>query len=71
VEEATAKELSQCLEGAIARMSESISFARNHLPHGEFEVFQKSVGLSIGRLSHEVLDPIYAEYPRLAPLGVL
>jgi hypothetical protein len=41
------------------------------LPSSEFGAFQQSVGLAIGRLSHELLDPIYAEHPDLAPPGVL
>lgn len=71
MDRAVAKAITEQLEGAIARLSQSLAVAQQALPPGEFTAFQKSVGLAIGRLSHELLDPIYAEYPDLAPPGVL
>jgi hypothetical protein len=71
VERAAAEAITELLEGAIARLSESLLHAQRALPSSEFGAFQQSVGLAIGRLSHELLDPIYAEHPDLAPPGVL
>ena len=71
MEQAAAREVAEHIEGAIARLSASLSLANQHMPPNEFAAFQKSVGLAIGKLSHEVLDPIYAKHPDLAPPGVL
>ena len=71
MERVTAKAVAQSLEAAIARLTESLSHAKLGLAPSEFAAFQKSVGLAIGRFSHELLDPIYAEHPDLAPPGVL
>ena len=71
MERDAARAVTESLEAAIARLTESLSRAKLSLPPGEFAVFQKSIGLAIGRLSHELLDPIYAEHPDLAPPGVL
>jgi len=71
VERVTAKAVSESLEAAIARLTESLSHAKVGLSPSEFAAFQRSVGLTIGRLSHELLDPIYAEHPDLAPPDVL
>lgn len=59
------------LENAIASLSSALHAAREGASTEEYEVIQRAVGLSIARLSHEALDPIYAKFPELAPPGVL
>jgi len=67
----TAKTVVANLENAIASLSSALYAAREGTTTEEFEVIQRAVGLSIARLSHETLDPIYAKLPELAPPGVL
>jgi hypothetical protein len=71
VERIAAQAIAASLEAAIARLSESLVHAENGLPPHEFALFQKQIGLAIGHLSQDLLDPIYAEYPDVAPPGVL
>jgi hypothetical protein len=71
VERTAAKQIAEHLESAIAHMSSSLATASQHMSAQEFAAFQKTVGISIGKLSHEGLDPIYAQHPDLAPPGVL
>ena len=59
------------LEGAISQLSLALREAQARLDPASFEIFKHSVGLQIGKLSVEVLDPIYTEHPDLAPPGVL
>lgn len=66
-----AEAIAESLEGAIACLTKSLHRAGQSLPPAEFEEFQRAIGLTIGRLAHELLDPIYAEHPDLAPPGVL
>jgi hypothetical protein len=67
----TAQALSALVEAAIAKLSESVVVAEQSLTANEYASFKREVGLSIGRLSHDLLDPIYAQFPDLAPPGVL
>jgi hypothetical protein len=71
VDKATAAAISRSLEHAIARLTETLAVAERQLPAGEFAEFKGHVGLAIGRISHDLLDPIYPAYPDLAPPGVL
>jgi hypothetical protein len=71
MERASAKVIAEALEGAITQLTRSLWHAQQSLPPSELVAFKRSVGLAIGRVSHELLDPIYAEYPDLAPPGVL
>ncbi len=71
MEREAAAAVAATLEDAIAQLTQSLSHAKRGLSQVEFDAFQRTIGLAIGRLSHELLDPIYAEYPDLAPPGVL
>jgi hypothetical protein len=71
MERGVAIHIAEHLECAIGHLSSSLSAASKHMSPHEFAAFQRTIGLSIGKLSHEVLDPIYAEYSDLAPPGVL
>ena len=71
MEHESAKAIAESLECAIEHLTLSLQQAQQSLPPSEFAAFKKSVGLVIGRVSHELLDPIYAVHPDLAPPGVL
>ena len=66
-----AKVIAAHLEAAISQLSLALQEANVRLPSAALEQFRRSVGLHIGNLSFELLDPIYAEHPDLAPPGVL
>jgi hypothetical protein len=66
-----AERIVQLLESAIAELHESIMIAQTVLPEAEYETFKRGAGMSLAKISYECLDPIYAEYPDLAPPGVL
>jgi hypothetical protein len=59
------------LETAISHLSLALGEAHARLDPVSLENLKHSIGSQIGRLSFEVLDPIYAEHPDLAPPGVL
>lgn len=59
------------LEMAIGKLSEALVVAERSLTAEEYASIKRHLGLSIGRLSHDVLDPIYAQFPDLAPRGML
>ncbi len=67
----TAQAISTLVEGSIAKLSESLLVAEHSLTAGEYASFKRDISLAIGRLSHDVLDPIYGQFPDLAPPGVL
>jgi hypothetical protein len=71
MDKATAAAVSRSLEDAIARLTETLSLAERQMSADEFAEFKRHVGLAIGRISHDLLDPLYAAYPELAPPGVL
>ena len=71
MDKATARQLSALLEAAIAKLSETLEVADGSVPPEEFETLKRGVGLAIGRISHELLDAIYGQFPDLAPPGVL
>jgi hypothetical protein len=59
------------LEAAITQLSLAFREAQARLDPQALEIFKRSIGMHIGQLSYELLDPIYAEHPDLAPPGVL
>ena len=67
----TAQAISTLVESSIAKLSESLLVAEKSLTAEEYAPFRREVGVAIGRLSHNVLDPIDAQFPDLAPPGVL
>ena len=67
----TAHAISTLVESSIGKLSESLLVAENSLNAEEYAWFRREVGIAIGRLSHDVLDPIYAQFPDLAPPGIL
>jgi hypothetical protein len=71
MEKATARQVSVLLEGVIANLSEALNVTERSLPPEEYDAFKREIGLAIGRISHAVLDPIYEQFPDLAPRGVL
>ncbi len=71
MERESASAVASSLEDAIAHLTRSLAPAKQGLSPTDFDRFQMAIGLAIGRLSHELLDPIYAQYPDLAPPGVL
>jgi hypothetical protein len=70
MDKATARQVSALLEQAIGKFSEAVNIAQRSLPPAEYETLRRSAGLAIGRISHEMLDPIYEQFPDLAPPGV-
>ena len=58
------------LQSAMAELNESIWIAQTALSGVEYEAFKRGAGMSIAKISYECLDPIYREYPDLAPPGV-
>lgn len=58
------------LEAAISQLSLALKEAEARLDASTFEAFRRAIGLQIGKLSCELLDPIYAEHPDVAPPGL-
>lgn len=58
------------LEAAISQLSLALKEAKARIDPQAFEQFKHAIGLHIGKLSFELLDPIYSEHPELAPPGV-
>jgi hypothetical protein len=50
---------------AVSRLSEVLSLSRSGCSEQEYERFRKGVGLAIGQIQAEILDPIYSQYPDL------
>jgi hypothetical protein len=71
IDRTSAERISALLESAIRELAESIEIAQQALDDSDYGAFKRGAGISIGKISHECLDPIYAEYPDLAPPGVL
>ena len=71
IDRASAERISALLESAIRELAESIEIAEQVLADSDYEVFKRGAGMSLAKISYECLDPIYAEYPDLAPPGVL
>jgi len=71
MDKATARQVSALLEQAIGKLSEAVDIAQRSLSPAEYETLRRGAGLAIGRISHELLDPIYEQFPDLAPPGVL
>lgn len=71
MDKATAREISVLLEGAIAKLSDALNAGERSLAPQEFESLKRETGLAIARISRGVLDPIYEQFPDLAPPGVL
>jgi hypothetical protein len=71
IDRANAERISALLESAIRELAESIEIAEQVLAGSDFEAFKRGAGMSLAKISFECLDPIYAEYPDLAPPGVL
>ena len=67
----TAQILATSLEMAITKLSETLVVAERSLSPEEYAPLKRHLALSIGLLSNDVLDPIYAQFPDLAPRGVL
>ena len=66
-----AERIVELLESAITELHKSIMIAQTALSGAEYEAFKRGAGMSLAKISYECLDPIYAEYPDLAPPGVL
>jgi hypothetical protein len=71
MDKTTARVLAASLEMEIAKLSEALVVAERSLLAEECASIKRHIGLNIGRLSNDVLDPIYAQFPDLAPGGVL
>jgi hypothetical protein len=71
IDRANAERICALLEPAIRQLHESIMIAQQALTGPEYEAFKRGAGMSLAKISYECLDPIYAEYPDLAPPGVL
>ena len=67
MDKATAARVSALLEAAIGKLSEAVETAQRSAPPDEYESLRRGAGLAIGRISHEMLDPIYEQYPDLTP----
>jgi hypothetical protein len=66
-----AKVIAATLDAAISQLSLALHEVEARLDVSTLEHFKRSIGLQIGSLSFELLDPIYAEHPDLAPPGGL
>ena len=55
------------LEAAIGQLSKALSEAEVRLDARALESFRRLIGIQVGNLSHQLLDPIYAEHPSLMP----
>jgi hypothetical protein len=71
IDRARAERVSALLESAIRGLAESMEIAEQVLADSDYEAFKRGAGMSLAEISYECLDPIYAEYPDLAPPGVL
>jgi hypothetical protein len=71
IDRANAERISALLESAITELAQSVEIAQRVLADSDFEAFKRGAGMSLAKMSYECLDPIYAEYPDLAPPGVL
>ena len=71
MDKATARQVSALLEAAIATLSEALEVAEHSVPPDEHETLKRGAGTAIGRISHELLDPLHEQFPDLAPPGVL
>jgi len=71
MDKTTARQVSALLEAAIAKLSEALDVAERSVPPQEYESLKRGAGVAIGRISHELIDPIYEQFPDLAPPGVL
>ena len=71
MDKATAKQVAALLEEAIGKLSQALDIAQRSVPPPEYETLRRGAGLAIGRISHELLDPIYEQFPELAPPSVL
>ncbi|MBU1354377.1 MAG: hypothetical protein KKB95_21145 [Gammaproteobacteria bacterium] len=58
------------LEAAIAQLSKALLEAEARLDKRALESFKRLIGIHVGKLSHELLDPIYAEHPSVIPEGL-
>ena len=71
IDRANAERISGLLEPAICALAESMEIAQQVLADSDYEAFKRGAGMALAKISYECLDPIYAEYPDLAPPGVL
>ncbi|RYH19385.1 MAG: hypothetical protein EON54_27125 [Alcaligenaceae bacterium] len=55
------------LEAAICQL---LLEAEARLDERALESFWRLIGIHVGKLSHELLDPIYAEHPSVMPQGL-
>jgi hypothetical protein len=67
---ATAVRVSALFEAAIGKLSEAVEAAERSAPPDEYESLRRGAGLAIGRISHEMLAPIYEQFPDLTPPGL-
>lgn len=58
------------LEAAIAQLSKALLEAEARLDERALESFKRLIGIYVGKLSHELLDPIYDEHPSVMPEGL-
>lgn len=65
----SAEELRDAALRAISQLSEILLLGRERGSSEEFERVKKAVGLAIGQLQTEILDPIYSRYPDLNDLA--
>ena len=71
IDRENAERISALLESAIRELHESIMIAQQALTESDYEAFKRGAGMSLAKISYECLDPIYVQYPDLAPPGVL
>ena len=64
----SAKKLRTLSLRAVSQLSRIVPVSRDRCPPEEFERIRKGVGLAIGQVQTEILDPIYARYPELSDL---
>lgn len=71
MEKEIAQQISELLEQSIKNLTKSLILVQGTMTDMEYKNFKRHIGLSIGKISYDLLCPIYKQYPDLAPPGVL
>ena len=64
----SAKQLRNRSLAAVSQLSQILLLGRDRCSPEEFERIKKAVGLAIGQVQSEVLEPVYSRYPDLDEL---
>ena len=70
MEKEKAQMISELLEKSIQNLSSSLMLVESDMSDVEYEDFKRHIGLTIGKISYDLLTPIYKQYPDIAPPGI-